>query len=76
MSCFPIQCASRLVSQGDYIKAIHILGEQGWLDKLIHLARSLSASQTVELQAPTLTMGRAGEARRGEGRRRKKRVVL
>jgi hypothetical protein len=36
---------------GDILKAISILGEQKWLDKLAEVARGLSRGQTAEMQA-------------------------
>ena len=36
---------------GDVLKAISILGEQKWLDKLAEVARGLSRGQTAEMQA-------------------------
>jgi len=43
--------ADTYLTAGDYLKAIHILGEQQWIDKLIDVARSLDSSRTAELQA-------------------------
>jgi len=39
------------LAAGDYLKAIHILGEQNWHDKLIAVVRTLNNSQSAELQA-------------------------
>jgi len=43
--------ADTYIAAADYMKAIAILGEQGWLDKLIGVARSLDGSKVAELQA-------------------------
>ena len=39
------------IQAGEHLKAIHILGSKGWMDKLIDVARNLSASQITELRA-------------------------
>jgi len=39
------------LAAGEPLKAIHILGEKGWVDQIAEVARSLQASQETELRA-------------------------
>ena len=47
----PSVAAETYLAAGDTLKAIGILGEQGWLDKLHEVARKLGKSATDELRA-------------------------
>ena len=39
------------IQAGEHLKAIEILGQKGWVDKLIEVARGLKDSQERELRA-------------------------
>merc|ERR1719331_2694107 len=39
------------ITAGEMLKAIGILGDNGWTDKLVEVSRSLAASQVAELRA-------------------------
>eukprot|EP00965_Chrysotila_dentata_P221508 6192415-Pleurochrysis_carterae.AAC.2 len=45
------------IAAGDYMKAIHILGEQGWTNKLADVSRKLTKNDTAELRVSAASLG-------------------
>ena len=55
------------LSAGEHLKAIKILGENGWVDKLAEVARGFSAAQVAELRATLPYFEQHGAAQHAPG---------